>query len=135
MKRTFELPNRISELGLLLDQLESHLIEDQIPPDVVGEMRLLAEEAVSNIIRYAHGSEEEHRIKVTLSGGKKELALEIRDQGRPFNPLDAPPPHLDLPIEERPEGGLGIHLMKSLADEASYAREGRTNVLVLKKRI
>ena len=60
--------------------------------------------------------------------------LEIRDNGRSFNPLEAPSPILDRPIEERPNGGLGIHLMRSLADEASYVRKGTMNVLVLKKR-
>lgn len=33
--------------------------------------------------------------------------IAVEDDGRPFNPLDAPPPDLDLPIEERPIGGLG----------------------------
>lgn len=133
MKRTFELTNRISTLGPMLDQLESLLLEGQIPKDIIGEVRLLTEEAVSNIIRYAHGSEEEHLIEVTLCWSTKEVELEIRDKGKPFNPLEVPPPDLDQPIEERPDGGLGIHLIKSLADEASYAREGKTNVLLLKK--
>ena len=134
MKRTFELPNRISVLGTMLDELESLLLAEQIPNDVAGEVRLLAEEAVSNIIRYAYGSVQERQIVVTLEYGKTAVKLEFRDDGSPFNPLEAPPPDLNAPLEERQNGGLGIHLMKSLVDEASYAREGNTNVLMLTKR-
>ena len=119
----------------MLDQLESLLLDEQIPNDVVGEVRLLVEEAVSNIIQYAHGSVQERQIGVTLEYDKTAVILEFRDDGSPFNPLEAPPPDLDAPLEERPDGGLGIHLMKSLADEASYAREGKTNVLILTKRL
>jgi len=134
VKRTFELPNRISVLGTMLDELESLLLAEQIPNDVAGEVRLLAEEAVSNIIRYAYGSVQERQIAVTLEYGKTAVKLEFRDDGSPFNPLEAPPPDLNAPLEERQNGGLGIHLMKSLVDEASYAREGNTNVLMLTKR-
>lgn len=135
MTHTFELANRISELGPVLDQLESLLLDEKIPNDIVGEVRLLAEEALSNIIQYAYGSEEEGRIEMTLAFDTAEVTLETRDEGKLFNPLEAPPPDLDKPIEEREIGGLGIHLMTSLADEASYARRGHTNVLVLKKRL
>lgn len=119
----------------MLDELESLLLDEQIPNDIAGEVRLLAEEAVSNIIQYAYGSVQERQIAVTLTYEKTAVKLEFRDDGSPFNPLEAPPPDLDAPLEERQNGGLGIHLMRSLADEASYAREGKTNVLMLTKRL
>ncbi len=119
----------------MLDQLESLLLDERCTEELVGEVRLIAEEAASNIVRYAFDSGEERRIEVTLSCNQTEVKLELRDDGRPFNPLEAPPPDLDRPMEQRPDGGLGVFLMKSLADEASYAREGNTNVLVLTKRL
>lgn len=119
----------------MLDQLESLLFDEKCEGELVGQVRLIAEEAASNIVRYAFESGEEHRIEVTLSCSQTEVKLELRDDGRPFNPLEVPPPDLDRPIEQRPDGGLGVFLMKSLADEASYAREGNTNVLMLTKRL
>jgi anti-sigma regulatory factor (Ser/Thr protein kinase) len=119
----------------MLDQLESLLIDEKIPKDTVGEVRLIAEEALSNIIQYAYKSGEERFIEVIVSYDKAEVTLETRDDGQAFNPLEVPPPNLDEPIEARDMGGLGIHLMTSLADETSYARRGPTNILVLKKRV
>ena len=118
-----------------LNELESLLLNESVPREVVGELRLIAEEGISNIILYAYESGEERRIEVTVSYDGEEVRLELRDDGKPFNPLEAPNPDLDAPLEARPEGGLGIYLMRSLADEMSYARRSGRNVLVLKKMI
>jgi hypothetical protein len=53
----------------------------------------------------------------------------------PFNPLDTPLPDLTSPPEKRGIGGLGVHLVKSLIDDASYAREGAVNIIVLIKHV
>ena len=135
MKHRFKLANRLSVLGPVLDQLQSMLCDERISNDIVGEVRLLAEEALSNIIQSAYRSGEDRFIEVVLSYDKSEVTLETRDDGQPFNPLEVPPPNMDKPTEERDIGGLGIHLMTSLADETSYARRGPTNILVLKKRV
>jgi anti-sigma regulatory factor (Ser/Thr protein kinase) len=119
-----------------LGELESLLLNESVPQEVVGEIRLIAEEGISNIILYAYESgNDKRRIEVTVSCDGKVVQLELRDDGRPYNPLHAPSPDLDAPLEARPEGGLGIYLMRSLTDEMSYARKSGWNVLVLKKRL
>jgi len=59
----------------------------------------------------------------------------VEDDGKPFDPLQAPPPDLSLPLERRPIGGLGIHLIRNLMDEVSYARVGGRNVLKMVKHL
>ena len=61
------------------------------------------------------------------------VLLEVEDDGKPFDPLQAPPPDLTLPLEKRPIGGLGIHLIRNLMDEVTYARVGGRNVLKMAK--
>jgi anti-sigma regulatory factor (Ser/Thr protein kinase) len=118
----------------VLDELESLLLAEDLPNELVGEIRLVAEEGLSNIINYCGESAEEHCIEAILSLEGGVVCLELRDDGKPFNPLEFPPPDLDAPIDRRPNGGLGIHLIKELMDTISYAREGGRNVLVLKKK-
>jgi anti-sigma regulatory factor (Ser/Thr protein kinase) len=43
----------------------------------------------------------------------------------PFNPLRADPVDVDLPIEQRKRGGLGLHLVRSLVDRMDYQYQGR----------
>jgi len=133
VKHLFEL-TQPSELASVLDALQSAVSKGTESKELAGEMRLIAEEALTNVLKYAYPESEPRGVKVTLSVDTKEVGLEIRDRGRPFDPLEQPPPELDAPIEEREEGGLGIHLIKSLADGADYVREGETNVLRITKR-
>jgi anti-sigma regulatory factor (Ser/Thr protein kinase) len=135
VRENLELSNRLSDLPAALDELESLLSSEQLPLETIRELRLVAEEVISNIIRYAFKGGEEQRIEVILSCDGQEVRLELRDQGMPFNPLEAPEPDLDAPIETRSEGGLGIHLMRELTDEMSYVRQGGRNVLTLTRRL
>jgi serine/threonine-protein kinase RsbW len=59
----------------------------------------------------------------------------VEDDGLAFNPLEMLAPDTKQPLEERPVGGLGIHLVRTLMDEVAYRRQNGRNLLVLKKEI
>ena len=61
--------------------------------------------------------------------------ITIRDWGHTFNPLELPPPDLNLDINERPIGGLGIYLMKKFTDRLEYRREDDSNILTIIKNL
>lgn len=63
------------------------------------------------------------------------LTVTLTDDGQPFNPLATAAPDTARPVEERPVGGLGIHLVRQLMDEVQYHRRGGRNVVVLVKRL
>jgi anti-sigma regulatory factor (Ser/Thr protein kinase) len=115
--------------------VEAALRKAELPDDVVLELLLAAEEVLTNVAAYAHDDGAEHWVRVTLGRTGDEVTLRFEDDGRPFDPLAAPPPDLASPVEERPAGGLGIHLVRSLVDGAEYARVGGGNVLTLRRRV
>ena len=90
---------------------------------------------MTNVIAYAYDDKADHRITLRLSLRTGELAAEVEDDGRPFNPLDAPPPDLTQPLEDRPIGGLGVHFLRTLMDGVEYRREQGRNRLVMKKNL
>ena len=53
---------------------------------------------------------------VDLSKNDEVVTMEFRDEGLAYNPLEKPDPDITLPPEERPLGGLGIYMVKNLAD-------------------
>jgi anti-sigma regulatory factor (Ser/Thr protein kinase) len=57
----------------------------------------------------------------------------VSDDGVSFNPLAVAPPDTTSPLEQRQLGGLGIHLVRSLTDEATYLRQDGRNVIRLVK--
>lgn len=134
MKATTTLGNDLAELPAALDWLEATLQAAGVGEAVVGELRLVAEEGLSNVIRYAYADQARHSIEVAVEIDGGEVRLVLRDDGRPFDPLAAPAPDLDAPFEQRSAGGLGIHLLRSLVDRADYRREEGANVLRLVRR-
>lgn len=63
------------------------------------------------------------------------LTMTFSDSGIPFDPLKATEPNLSHPMEERPIGGLGIHLVRQFMDSMEYRRENDRNILTLRKTI
>jgi anti-sigma regulatory factor (Ser/Thr protein kinase) len=106
-----------------------------LEPDDVASVNLAIDELVSNVINHAFDDTDRHEIQLTVSVDGDLLTLSIDDEGKAFNPLEAPLPDLDLPIEKRPVGGLGIFLVKSIADTLAYRRENGHNIVTLTKKL
>ena len=88
------------------------------------------------MIRYAHDDDgREHPIVVRLSVREGVLTAHVEDDGRAFNPLEAPAPDIDAGIDERPIGGLGIHLVRSVMSSVEYRREDGRNILIMTKQL
>ncbi len=96
---------------------------------------LAIEEQATNCIKYGYDDAAEHVIEIELSLSGEEMVLTVTDDGHPFNPLNAPPPDTGSPIEDRPVGGLGIHLLRGLSDRIQYERLGDRNRLAIHKAI
>jgi serine/threonine-protein kinase RsbW len=127
--------NQRTEIERVVELAERFGEEHQLPPEVVMSIHLVLDEVVANIISHGYDDTAEHQIHVTLALDESVLAIRVEDDGRPFDPLAAPPPDLDLPLEERPVGGLGIHIVRSVMDAVEYQRDGGRNILIMKKTI
>lgn len=133
MKRLVAL--RLRDVPHVLDGVEEFCRAQRLAKETSLDLRLVAEEVLTNIVQYAHVGTEERPVELRLSASGGSLRMEFRDEGAPFNPLDAPMPDLDTGPEARAIGGLGVHLVRSLVDEARYSREGSVNVFVLMKHV
>ena len=101
--------------------------------EVLFQLRLVLEEIIINVI--SHGSRDGRLacVRVSLRQDANVLRLELSDDGIAFNPLSASPPDVSLEIEDRPIGGLGVHLIRTMMDSISYRREGDWNRLLVTK--
>jgi len=129
------LTNRPEEKPRLLRALEAFAAEHRLPAKVLQAADLVLEEHVTNVLQYAYADTSLHEIRVRLSCDEGALHVEVEDDGRAFNPLEAPPVDTSIPMEERPIGGLGIHLMRRFMDGLDYRREGTRNILRMTKRL
>ena len=130
------LVNDRSEVERLSRLVEAFGEEKGLAADAIFSVNLALDEVVSNIIRYAHDDDgRQHAILVRLALEQDVLTAEVEDDGRAFNPLDAPVPDIGASIEDRPIGGLGIHLVRSVMSAVEYRREDGRNLLTMKKRL
>lgn len=125
--------NRIEDLLRVNSVFESFATQHDIGGRLRYHLLVSIEEILTNIIKYGFDEEGIHPIHVTFRHSQGQVEMEFEDRGREFNPLEIGEPDLDTPIENRQLGGLGIHLVKQMMDEAKYRREGDRNILMLRK--
>ena len=66
---------------------------------------------------------------------KHRVTVVLTDDGPPFDPFGRDAPDTTLSVEDRPIGGLGIHLVLQLMDNVSYRRQDDHNIVVLVKQL
>jgi len=98
--------------------------------DLSYRIELCAEEIYTNIISYAY-AKEDGDVEVTFDKSGNVITLTFVDSGIPYNPLEKKDPDINLPLEERPIGGLGIFMVKNCASRKYYENKNGKNILTL----
>ena len=133
--RHISIRNDLAELGRLAETLRGFCRDQGVDDEACHDLLLAMDETVSNTIRHGYSDHDPHEILVRVGLENRELFLEVEDDARPFNPLEAPEPDVSRPAEERPLGGLGIHLVRQLMTGVEYRHQGGRNVLRMTRRL
>lgn len=104
-------------------------------PAVVPDVIQAVDESATNIIVHGYrGSSGIVEVELHVSEGA--LIVQLRDHAPPFDPTRVAPPDLSSPLEQRPLGGMGVHLTRELTDEVRHSSPtGWSNELTLVKRL
>lgn len=123
---------RMENLGVLMRVATDLAAMQGFSQRRIREIELAMEEALVNIFRYAYPKGQAGDAKVT-SGMTEEggLFVEIVDEGIPFDMGSFPEPDLSASLSDRSARGLGIHLIRKMADHVKYLRKADTNILTL----
>lgn len=128
-QRRITVPARLESVASCAEFVADCAAEAGFSPARVREIELIMEEVLVNICRHAY-SDAPGEVELNCSrSDAQHLLLEVTDRGRPFNILDVATPDLNSDVEHRPVGGLGIPLIRAMADTVTYRREGDRNVL------
>jgi anti-sigma regulatory factor (Ser/Thr protein kinase) len=115
------------DLPQLSPAVDSFCETHALSPRTTTALNLVLEELVTNVFLHGAGPDGASVAVRAMADGDL-LHGEVRDDGRPFDPLARQTPEIDLRLEDREIGGLGIHMVRSLAKDLSYAREDGQNV-------
>jgi len=103
-------------------------------PAAISHVITAVTEAVTNIIRHGYRSRS-GIIEIDVNRDRNTLLVHLRDQAPPFDPTTVPPPDLTVPLEKRPVGGMGVHLMRQLVDKMIYrlTPQGSNELILVKE--
>ena len=110
--------------------------ENGLAPEIAYALELAIDELVTNAISYGYPDGGSGKVTVEVSIDSDRVVLIVRDDGIAFDPLaQAPEPTLEGDVEDRPIGGLGLHLVEAMMDEVAYERrEGENRLICIKRR-
>jgi anti-sigma regulatory factor (Ser/Thr protein kinase) len=128
---TLSLKNDPAEIGRLVDLLEAFGPQSGLTDDATFKLTLALDEIVANVVRHGFDDDREHRIEVKVTVDDRTVTASVEDDGLEFDPREAPVPDLDLPIEMRKPGGLGMHLVRATMDSVEYRRQDGRNILTV----
>lgn len=128
-----KLRNDLAELERLYEAMDQFGRSHELSNEVLHAVQLALGELVSNVMRHGYSDHCEHQINIKVSVHQEEVQVEIEDDGCPFNLLERPPVNLDVPLEQRKPGGLGVHLVREMMDRVEYERRGDHNVVRVAK--
>lgn len=125
---------KIENLETMIDFILNSINEVNNSNKFLGKLRLVSEEILVNIIIYAY-PKTTGDILIKIEVTDNTLNLDIIDWGIPFNPIEKENPDINLPLEERTIGGLGIFMVKNIMDEIKYDYSENKNILSMKKKL
>ena len=123
--------NDIQQIPTLAEWIEGLGIPDELNMPI----NLALEEIVSNVMLYAYPGTHGQVIVEYIKVNDERIIFTVSDTGIAFDPTKKEEVDTTLSAEERPIGGLGIHLVRQLMDEVHYERIDDKNVLTLIKNI
>lgn len=127
--------NKHREIRNLRNNFDDFSQENNIPNNIRRDVQLTLDELITNIVDYGYGDDKDHVIEVGFSLNKTNLTIIIIDNAKTYNILDRDDPDTTQSIDKKPDGGLGVYLVKRLMTEVKYEHKDGKNRLTLIKEL
>lgn len=131
MTGSISLRNDRAEFARLRAMVEGFSEKERLHETMGYRLVLILEELFTNVYKYSTTKPQAGAINVVLKRAGEIILIDFADDGPPFNPLTLPKPRIDRQLDDRPVGGLGIHIVRSMTRTASYERDDGWNRLKL----
>jgi serine/threonine-protein kinase RsbW len=125
--------NNMADLAVLTTAMERVGAEHGMQEQSMFQLQVALDEIVSNVIKYAWPEGGAHDIEIRITARDEGIEVEIIDDGRMFDPREAPERSKPLPGQRPQPGGVGVQMTKQLVDRVDYARIGNRNHTTLTK--
>jgi serine/threonine-protein kinase RsbW len=87
----------------------------ELSDELLADLKLALTEAASNSVRHAYGDKNAGVVDISYQLFSDRLVIEVTDEGEGFDPAEA-----EGSAAELSEGGLGIAIIRAIADEVEF---------------
>ena len=127
MERSISVRPDTASVSVVSDFLDNCLDVFAIPLRIGYSLKVIADEVYSNIVHYS-GAE---NARILLRNDTDRITLIFEDDGKPYNPLEAEEPDITAGLEDRKIGGLGLFMVKKMAESVLYSYADRKNQMTV----
>ena len=106
----------MESIARVSDFFDSCLEDLAIPMRVGYSVKVVVDEVYSNIVHYSGA----RNAQILFRNDAQSITLLFEDDGKPYNPLEAEEPDVTAGIEDRKIGGLGLFMVKKMAESVRY---------------
>lgn len=129
----FSLNGDLSELERLTAVVTQFCTVCSLDDTAEFELNLVLEELFVNSLRHGGCEGMANCAHVRMCCVADGVEVEYRDRGQTFDPTSAPNVDIHVPLAERPDGGMGIHLVRGIMRELRYERDGEWNRVTMRR--
>ena len=90
----------------------------ELSDELLADLKLALTEAASNSVRHAYGDQDPGVVEISYELFSDRLVIEVTDEGEGFDPVAA-----EVTGDELSEGGLGIAIIRAIADEVEIGAQ------------
>jgi serine/threonine-protein kinase RsbW/sigma-B regulation protein RsbU (phosphoserine phosphatase) len=132
MERRFQ--RDLSSLPELSRFVADFLSRQGLAPSNAYDLDLILEELFTNVLKYSSGTDEV-AVRLTRDDSTITIALSEFGAAKAYDITLAPEPDLTRPLAERRVGGLGIHMVRQLADSIRYEYKDHVSTTTITKKV
>jgi len=127
-------PRDLASLPLMTSFVAIFLQENRLRQELSFEVNLILEELFTNFVKYNPEGQQDIEIELQKNGDELEIRL-VDNDVHEFDPTEAPEVDISEKPEQRTPGGLGIHLVRKIADEIHYEHRDGASIITVTKRL
>lgn len=127
------LTGTVAELPAFFERMEDWALEHDIPLPLSSSFGLMLDELLTNVATHGYQGQGGPVTIQLRFDAPATLNAVLRDEGPAFDPTTLVAADVEASLEDRHIGGLGVHLVKKLADRFGYRRDGAVNEVSLSR--
>jgi anti-sigma regulatory factor (Ser/Thr protein kinase) len=127
------IPATLDSLGAIAEYVMAAAASAGLDKRSSYRLRLAVDEIATNIIVHGYANAGlQGVLELRADINDRALTITIEDTGVAYDPRQAPAPDVNLPLEQRPIGGLGGYIATRSVDDFLYSHVGNRNRTIFK---